>query len=87
MDFINSNRNVICFSAFTVKMSDDAKWQLEMKSMLDIVEEQSEISLRSINQCFQALNRTFTEEFKQYFLKMTNQRYTFLSKERSLYFF
>lgn len=64
---------VFFFSA--AEMSADEKWQLEMNAMLQIVEKQSEISLRKINHCFQTLNRPFTDEFKQYFFKMTTQRY------------
>lgn len=76
--FVNSNLNVICFvfssSSSAVKMNVD-QWQVEMNLMLEIFEQQSELSLRKINQRFQELNRKFTDEFREYFVKMSMQRY------------
>lgn len=71
---VNSNLNVIWFKLISsaVKMSDN--WQAEMNLMLEIFEQQSELSLRKINQHFEVLNRTFTDEFRTYFFKMSMQR-------------
>lgn len=57
-------------------------WQADMNVMLEMIEKQAELSLRKISAQFEMSNRTFTDEFRQYFFKMSMQRYT--HKMRSL---
>lgn len=56
-------------------MNADEKWQHEMNVMLKVFENQSETSLREIDRCFEVLGRSFNAEFRQYFLKLSTQRY------------
>lgn len=56
-------------------MNVNDKWQHEMKIMLEVFENQSEKSLRTINECFEELNRPFDDDFRKYFMKISTQRY------------
>lgn len=49
-------------------------WQLEMRRLLEIFEQESTNSLRKINRCFVASGRSFDENFRQYFLKKSTLR-------------
>lgn len=55
--------------------SDD--WKHEWNRMLDLFADQAESSLGKINRDFKAMNRSFDENFRQYFLKMSNFRYIY----------
>lgn len=61
------------FSAIKMDVTDE--WQVEMNRMLGIFEQQSESSLRKINQQFEVSNRPFGVEFKKHFLTQSMQRY------------
>lgn len=63
----------ILFFVHAAKMKDE--WEIEMGRMLDIIEHESEASLRKINDRFEALDRPFNEAFRQYVKKMSEHRY------------
>lgn len=50
------------------------EWQLEMNRMLDSFANQAEFSLGKISQCFETLGRPFDDDFRKYYLEMSNQR-------------
>lgn len=54
---------------------DPNEWKLEMNRMLDSFANQAEFSLGKISRSFEALGRPFDEEFRKYYLEMSNQRY------------
>lgn len=55
-------------------MSNNDDWKREMNHMLEMFDFQASLSLRKINGYFETLRRPFNEEFRQYFLKISNQR-------------
>lgn len=53
------------------------EWEIEMNHMLDSFANQASSSLEKIDRRFETLGRSFDEEFRQYFLKMSNLRCAF----------
>lgn len=49
-------------------------WKREMDHMLEMFDRQATLSLRKINGYFGTLRLPFNEEFRQHFLKISNQR-------------
>lgn len=57
----------------SIKMDIDNEWQHEMRLMLEVFENQSEISLRKIGQSFDTSHRPFSD-FREIFMKASTQR-------------
>lgn len=67
MEPISMPKSILC-----LQIND---WKFEMDRMLGVFEVQAIESLRYINQNFELSGRPFNEEFRKYFLQISNDRY------------
>lgn len=71
MEPISMPKSILC-----LQIND---WKFEMDRMLGVFEGQAIESLRYINQSFELSGRPFNEEFRKYFLQISNDRYFIFS--------
>lgn len=60
-------------------MSSANDWMREMDAMLAGFSGQATLSLQNIRRNFEAAGRSFTEDFKKYFFRVSLERYSYPS--------